>query len=72
MPGFGEKLEIEMLNKSNWPMWKFQMKHLLMARELWEYVEGTACSPDEDGDGAQASYEKDKQKAMATLMMGIL
>ena len=41
------------------------------ARELWEYVEGTALSPNLDSEGAQARYEKDKQKAMATLVMGI-
>ena len=71
MAGIGDKFEIEKLNRSNWPTWKFQMKHLLMAKELWEYVEGTARSPDADSDGAQARYEKDKQKAMGTLVMGI-
>ena len=71
MAGIGEKFEIEKLNRSNWPTWKFQMMHLFMARELWEYVEGTALSPESDSNGAQARYEKDKQKAMATLVMGI-
>ena len=58
MAGIGEKFEIKNVNRSNWPTWKFQMKHLLMARELWEYVEGTALSPDSDSEGAKARYEK--------------
>ena len=70
MAGISDKWEIEKLDRSNWPTWSFQMKHLLMAKEVWEHVDGTAPSPGNDLS-AQASYEKTKQKAMATLVMGI-
>ena len=39
--GTDEKWTIEKLNGVNWPTWKFQMKHLLLARELWGMVDGT-------------------------------
>ena len=35
-----EKWLIEKLNGSNWNTWKFQMKHLLMAKGLWNLVDG--------------------------------
>ena len=43
----------------------------IMAKELWEFVEETAFSPDKDNLATRARYEKDKQNAMATLVMGI-
>ena len=29
------------LESSNWITWKFQMRHLLMAKGLWKYVDGS-------------------------------
>ena len=40
-----------------------------MARDVWEHVDGTTVQPD-DAD-ARAKYEKARQKAMTTLVMGI-
>eukprot|EP00795_Rhopilema_esculentum_P005567 gene5567-biopygen555 len=70
MAGIGDKFEIEKLDRSNWPTWKFQMKHLLMAKDVWDHVDGTISLPD-DNTTSRATYEKAKQKAMATLVMGI-
>eukprot|EP00795_Rhopilema_esculentum_P017528 gene17528-biopygen6440 len=70
MAGIGDKFEIEKLDRSNWPTWKFQMKHLLMAKDVWDHVDGTISLPD-DNTASRATYEKAKQKAMATLVMGI-
>ena len=36
-----EKWSIEKLDGSNWNTWKFQMKHLLMAKGLWNLVDGS-------------------------------
>ena len=36
-----EKWSIDKLDVSNWKTWKFQMRHLLVANELWGYVDGT-------------------------------
>ena len=60
----GDKWEIEKLDGSNWPTWKFQMKHLLMAKKVWNHAEGTVEEPEEAE--AQAKYEKTRRKAMTT------
>ena len=36
-----EKWSIDKLNASNWMTWKFQMRHLLLAKGLWGYVDGS-------------------------------
>ena len=70
MAGVGDKWEIDKLDGSNCPTWKFQMEHLLIAKEVWEHVVGTAPDPGDDAT-AQAIHAKARQKAMATLVMGI-
>ena len=35
------KWSIDKLDGSNWSVWKFQMKHLLLAKGLWGLVDGT-------------------------------
>jgi len=41
MAGFDEKWSVEKPDGSNWTTWKFQMKHLLLAKGLWGLVDGT-------------------------------
>ena len=36
-----EKWSIDKLDSSNWTTWKFQMRHLLLAKGLWGLVDGT-------------------------------
>ena len=47
-----DKFVIEKLDGSNWTTWKFQIRHLLLAKGLWEHVEGTSTAPEGDGDEA--------------------
>ena len=54
-------MDIEKFDGSNWPTSKFQMKRLLMAKEVWNHGEGTVEQPEETD--AQAKDEK-------TLMVG--
>ena len=35
-----EKWSIDRLDGTNWSTWKFQMKHVLLANELWEWIGG--------------------------------
>ena len=56
MAGTGDKWEVDKLDGSNWPTWKFRIKHLLVAKDVWEHVDGTAVQPD-DAD-ARAKYMK--------------
>jgi len=72
MAGIGNKWGIDKLNESNWSTWKFQMRHLLTAKEVWEHVDGSAQPPGKGADAAaHARHNKAQQKAMATLVMEI-
>ena len=66
-----EKWSIEKLDGSNWTTWKFQMRHLLLAKGLWGYVDGTEVL----GEGAtaqvHAEFQKKSQKAFSTIVMAI-
>ena len=66
-----EKWSIDKLDGSNWTTWKFQMRHLLLAKELWGYVDGTEVL----GEGAtaqvRAEFQKKSQKAFSTIVMAI-
>ena len=37
-----DKWTIDKLDGFNWITWKFQLKHLLLAKGLWKYVDGSA------------------------------
>ena len=41
-----EKWSIEKYDGNNWNTWKFQMKHLLMAKGLWCLVDGSEVLAD--------------------------
>ena len=69
MAGLDEKWSAEKLDGSNWTTWKFQMKHLLLAKGLWQVVEGTEVQPKEAQ--AAAEFQKKSQKALATIVLGI-
>ena len=45
-----QKWSINKLDGSNWTTWKFQMRYLLLVKELWGYVDGTEVL----GEGATA------------------
>ena len=70
MASIDDKWEIDKLDGRNWTTWKFQMQHLLMAKDVWDHVQGTAPDPGEDA-AAQVRHDKAQQKAMATLVVGI-
>ena len=66
-----DRWSIDKLDSSNWPTWKFQMKHLLLARGLWGLVNGTEALQDEANAQQQADYNKRSQKAFSTIVMAI-
>ena len=65
------KWSIEKLEGANWSAWKFQMKHLLLAKGLWGLVDGTEVL----GRGANAQQEADfrkrQQKTFSTIALSI-
>ena len=66
-----DRWSIDKLDSSNWPTWKFQIKHLLLARGLWGLVNGTEALQDEANAQQQADYNKRSQKAFSTIVMAI-
>ena len=66
-----EKWSIEKLNGSNWNTWKFQMKHLLMAKELWSLVDGSEILASEATAAAAALFQSRLHKAFSTIVLAI-
>ena len=66
-----EKWSIDKLNGSNWNTWKFQMKHLLLAKGLRGLVEGSEVLEDDATTTAQALYRSRLQKAFSTILLAI-
>ena len=69
---FEEKWSVEKLEGAeNWSTWKFQMKHLLLAKGLWNFVDGTAELTEDADDQAQAEYNQKMQKAFSTIVLAV-
>ena len=66
-----EKWSIDKLDSSNWITWKFQMHHLLLAKGLWGYVNGTDVLAAGADAAAQADFRQKSQKAFSTIVMAI-
>ena len=66
-----EKWSIDKLDSSNWITWKFQMRHLLLAKGLWGYVDGTEALREDASAQQRADFKKASQKAFSTIVMAI-
>ena len=66
-----EKWAIDKLDGANWMTWKFQMKHLLLAKDLWEVVDGTKVLAEDAAAAVRAKFKKKSQKAFSTIVLGI-
>ena len=66
-----EKWSIEKLNSSNWLTWKFQMRHLLLAKGLWGFIEGTEVLNDDATNEQKKEFKQKSQKAFSTLVLAI-
>lgn len=40
-----DKWSVDKLNSSNYSTWKFKLKHFLIAKELYGYVDGSIDQP---------------------------
>ena len=66
-----EKWSIDKLDGNNWNTWKFQMKHLLLAKGLWQYVDGSATLAEDANEQAQADFNQKSQKSFSTIVLAI-
>jgi len=66
-----DKWTIDKLDGSNWITWKFQLKHLLLAKGLWKYVDGSAVLAEDATAERQAKYQSESQKAFSVIAMSV-
>ena len=66
------KLSLDQLNSKNYTTWKFKLKHLLIAKDLWEYVDGSIVEPEATAEAAaKADYKKKANRAMSTIVLSV-
>ena len=66
-----EKWSIDKLDGSNWMTWKFQVRHLLLAKGLWGVVDGSETLPEDSSAQVRAEFEKKEQKALSTMALAV-
>ena len=66
-----DKWSIDKLDSLNWMTWKFQIKHLLLAKDLWGFVDGTEVLRDDASAQQQAEFNKKSQKAFSIMVMSV-
>ena len=66
-----DKWSIDKLDSSNWITWKFQIKHLLLAKDLWGIVDGTEVLAENASAQQRTDFNKKSQKAFSTIVMSI-
>ena len=66
-----EKWSNDKLNGSKWNTFKFQMKHLLLAKGLWGLVDGSEVLADDAMTAVQALFRLRLQKAFLTIVLAI-
>ena len=70
--GMEEKWSVEKLDGSNWITWKFQVRHLLMAKRLWKFVDGSAVLAGDATAEATEKFHAEQQKAFSTIVMSVV
>jgi len=66
-----ETWTIDRLDGTNWPTWKFQINHLLLAKGLWDYVDGTAVLADDADNQQKARFRQQSLRAFSTIALSI-
>lgn len=67
-----EKWTVEKLEgASNWGTWKFQMRHLLLAKGLWGHVDGAEVLSPDASDAAQSEFRQKSQRTFSTIVMAV-
>ena len=66
-----DKWAVEKLDGSNRITWKFQLRHLLMAKGLWKFVDGSAVLAEDATGDVREKFQAEQQKAFSTIVMSI-
>jgi len=65
-----EKWTVDKLGDSNWSTWKFQMRHLLLAKNLWGHVDDTDVLAG-DATAVRAEFKQKAERAFSTSVMAV-
>ena len=66
-----EKWSVDKLDGTNWMTWKFQVRHLLLAKGLWGYVDGTEVLAEGADESARTEFNKRSQRAFSTIALAV-
>ena len=66
-----EKWSVDKLDGANWLTWKFQMRHLLLAKGLWGFVDGTEELTEDASASAREEFKKKEQRAFSTIALAV-
>ena len=66
-----EKWSVDKLDGANWLTWKFQMRHLLLAKGLWGFVDGTEELAEDASASAREEFKKKEQRAFSTIALAV-
>lgn len=69
--GESSKWSVDRLDGTNWSVWKFQMKHLLLAKDLWGLVDDTEVLRHGATPQQETDHKKRQQKTFSTIVMSI-
>ena len=64
-----EKWSIDKLDGSNWTAWKFQMRHLLLAKELWKLIDGTEVLAENANAQAHTEFQRKSQREFPIIVL---
>ena len=67
-----DKWTIDKLGNTNYQTWKFQMKHLLLVKDLYDIVDGSEAPPVESADQqTKAAYRARYRKAFSAIALSV-
>lgn len=67
-----QKHIVDKLSATNYPTWKFKLKHLLIAKELFGYCDGSTEEPAAEATAAvKKTYKLHSQKALSQIVLAV-
>ena len=65
------KMGLGKLNGDNYHSWKFNVKMLLIGKDLWEVVDGTEVLGEDAGDAEKKLFKKRDNQALSIVCLSV-
>ena len=69
--GIGGGVHVEKLNGDNYHAWKFNLRMLLIGKDLWDIVSGDEVLPEEATPAMRNAFRKRDNRALSTIGLAI-